>query len=143
MPPPGKFTPTIPLRPSKPNYYSNKFPIGLTDTAKTTNDFQYASWGGWGELTFGILKLNGGDHSYGVLGQADFKGSVAGAELGWHRLESYRKTDTSTNYKYLIWSLFPKDLAWTGQTAENTNIYLELGSYNWGNYDFTAVAEPK
>ena len=60
--------PTIPLKPSKPNYYSNKFPVGLKDTVTTTNDYQYASWGGWGELTFGILRLQSGDHSYGVLG---------------------------------------------------------------------------
>ena len=66
--PPGAFAPTIPLKPAKPEYYENKYNYGLKSPVTSTNDFEFADWGGWGSLTFGLLTPSDGDHSYGVLG---------------------------------------------------------------------------
>lgn len=96
--------------------------------------FEYTSWGGWGELTFGLLKPSQGDHSYGVLGQGNPIGTSVTSEVdkAWHRLDSFREASTSQS-KYLIWSVFPKDLSWGGQTAESTSLNIELGSYSWSS----------
>ena len=63
----------------------------------------------------------------------------------WHHDANFRKSDATTNFKYLIWSIYPKDINWV-QTTDNanagSNLDLEFGSYKLATYEFDKVAEP-